>query len=1054
MLSNRLFSSRWSKVGALASAVAVLLSGLSMAASPAGAAPGGFNPALVTDEYVAGGMPGAVAADWLPDGRMVVLTRPGAVWLVNPATGANVALSTLPDVDSNGESGALDLVVDLDFANTHAIYVYYTALSDLRLRIAKLVLHSTASSVVSSTTIWSNPGPSRSAFSGPPSFHMGGSLDIGPDRKLYLSIGDAQAQQSQDMGNVFGKLLRINMDGSVPTDNPNLSTVIPEIYAFGLRNPFRGGFERVRSTTNPLGIPTLPYWAGDVGGNVPETAYEEINIIERGRNYGWPFCEGPIGANGNPLHTVCPAGVTGPVYSYPHTIDNKPCCFNKAIIGGQIYRSGPFPLHGFYIYGDYPSENISWLQLGADGRTAVDSGQLLKLGFGTPGWIDVGPDGAIYYVNLYDGSLHRLTYPAGTNSPPKITNASVAQTPGQPANAQFTGAAIDFDGDAISYLWDFGDGSTSSVASPMHTYGGLGVFHARLHVTAAGQVATSDPVQVNVGPPPILSISGVGNGVVRVGDTITAVGSAIDATDGLMPASKLVWSVSFIHDDHQHPLMDGVIGGSVAFPVDPSSHDFSGNTGYRISLSATNSLGIRATTTLDVHPKKLLALITANIPAAAIVSGVTQSLPFSIDTIPGTRHSLEAPATVCVNGFVNDFVRWSDGQPRVHTVTATEGVGFAATYAPSAARCASKFRPLTPRRVFDSRNGSKPAAGRTLAVPVVGRGGVPDDGVTAVVVNITVVEAVDAGFVTVWPSGSAPPTSSNLNVGAGDTTANLVTVSPGPDGALSILPTSSAHVLVDVVGYYTPAPSSVDGRFVPLSSPQRLYDTRNLGPTPGAGAIRNVGVAGAVGVPAAGAEAVVLNVTAVGALTPGFVTVWPSDTSLPTVSNINLDRVGQTRPNQVIVKLGPDGAFSLYTSGGAHLLVDVVGYFTSAEDVVPVSSSGLFIPTSPVRLLDTRQGQRPAADARIDLSVLGHRDVPSRGVLAVVGNTTAVRASAAGFVTVFPGRQTVPNTSTLNVEAGQTIANHSTTTIGGDGVSFQTTTAIDLLLDLAGWYTS
>ena len=1041
------------KAWTLLSVLSCALVGLSVNAPSALAGPGGLNPSLIVDELVSGAMSGAVAADWLPDGRMVVLTRPGSLWAIDPISLVKSSLGTVADVDSRGESGALDLVVDPNFATNHALYVFYTALSDLRLRIGKLVTDGGATTVVGNTTLWSNPGPRRDVYSGPPSFHMGGSLDIGPDGKFYLSIGDAQAQQSQEMGNVFGKLLRINLDGSVPLDNPGLSAAVPEIYAYGLRNPFRGGFERVRSHANPVGSATLPYWAGDVGGNVAESAYEEINIVEAGRNYGWPFCEGPVGANGNPQHTTCPSGVTGPVYSYPHTA-GVACCFNKAVIGGQMYRNGPFPLQGFYVYGDYPSETISWLQFAADGRTVIDSGQLIKLSARTAGWIDIGPDGAIYYIDLYHGSLRRLTYPGGTNSPAVITASSATPTSGLgPLTVQFTGAAIDYEGDAIAYAWNFGDGATSNTASPSHLYTQAGVFQARLQVTSSGQVTNGEPISINVGAPPIPSITGVTNGgTFTVGDTLVANGSATDPVDGPIPAGTLEWSIDFLHDNHVHPVGTGT-GASISLPISVSGHDYSGKTGYRIALTATNSSGLKGTTQVEVWAKKILIPVRASVLTTGVVSGITQALPFNIDTVPGYQHTLEVPETVCQAGLVYTFAAWSDGQARIHSITATDGLAPVASYGPSGVRCRSKYMPLTPQRVFDSRSGAKPAAGTPIFVPVVGQGGVPAGDVTAVILNVTAVEAQEAGFVTVWPSGSPVPNSSNLNLRAGETAPNLVTVSPGSDGAVAILPTTSAHILVDIFGYYTSASSSVDGRYVPLASPQRLYDTRSLEATPHAGAIRNVVAAGAVGVPAKGAEAVVLNVTAVEGLAPGFVTVWPSGTTVPNVSNINLDHVGQTRPNQVIVKLGLAGAFSLYTSGGAHLIVDVVGYFTAATPSGVASSSGLFIPALPVRLMDTR-GTQPAANERTDLAVLGRSGVPAEGVLAIVANTTAVQATDAGFVTAFPGQQPLPNTSTLNVEAGQTIANHSTTTIGSGGVSFQATTGVDLLLDLEGWYIS
>lgn len=205
--------------------------------------------------------------------------------------------------------------------------------------------------------------------------------------------------------------------------------------------------------------------------------------------------------------------------------------------------------------------------------------------------------------------------------------------------------------------------------------------------------------------------------------------------------------------------------------------------------------------------------------------------------------------------------------------------------------------------------------------------------------------------------------------------------------------------------------------------------------------------------PVSGAEAVVLNVTADDASAPGYVTVWPAGGKAPQVSNINLDHVGQTRANQVIVKLGEGGAISLLTSNGAHLIVDVVGHFTAGGNE-PASRSGLFVPAGPSRLLDTRNNTKPIGGSSTNLALVGQRGIPAAGVLAIVANTTVVDAAAPGFVMVYPQGQAVPNTSNLNVEDGQTIANHVPTRVQNGGASLQTTVDAHLLLDLAGWFTA
>ncbi len=1035
---------------ALVSTICMIVSGLSVFGAPAHAT--SFDPALVNDEFVIGGMSQAVAADWLPDGRMVVLTKPGSVYVVNPVTETKSLLYTIPDVDSRGESGALDIVVDLLFATNRRLYVYYSASSDLRLRIAKLEVDSLVTTVASNATIWSNPGPLRTVYADPTN-HIGGSLDIGPDHKFYLTIGDALASLSQELSNVFGKVLRINPDGSVPIDNPQIpGKTIREIWAYGLRNPYRSQFERARTTANPQGAPALPLWIGDVGGNVAETAYEEVNVGQAGANYGWPLCEGPLGLPKNGV--ACPAGVTGPALTYGHTA-GVACCFNKAIIGGQMYRSGNFPLGGAYIYGDYPSSTISWMVPDASGQPTTNSGLVHKLQTNNldeaPVWVDVSPDGNIYFLDVFTGNLRRLTY----GPHPIVQTASANAVTGPVGrDVTFTGAATDPSGNPVSYLWNFGDGTTSTQASPVHRYVNGGTYNALLKVTGGGVTVNANPIKIKVGNGPNVTITSPANGFVfAAGQTVVATGTATDANGAALAANKLSWTIVFKHDTHTHPEISNQPGSSVSLPIPTSGHEFLGDTSFLISLTATDASNVSTTTSIEIKPTRITVPVTSNIATNAVISGITQALPFAIETVSGFQNSVEVPAEQCVNGMTQRFVRWSDGGARVHAVTAAAGQSLVATFEPTA-MCESKYVPLLPVRLFDSRNlGAKPQANVPVDIGVTGVGGVPGLGATAVVVNVTAVDAADAGFVTVWPSGAVMPNVSNINVRRGETAPNLVTVSPGSNGAITVLPTTSAHLLVDVFGYYTLSPGSVDGRFVPLPSPQRLYDTRGLGPKPGDNAERTVTVAGSVGVPASGAEAVVLNVTADDASAPGYVTVWPAGGNAPQVSNINLDHVGQTRANQVIVKLGDSGAISLLTSNGAHLIVDVVGYFTAGGNG-PALRSGLFVPAGPTRLLDTRNGTKPIGGSNTNLAVVGQRVVPAVGVLAIVANTTVVDAAAPGFVTVYPQGQALPSTSNLNVENGQTIANHVTTLVENGGVSLQTTVAADLLVDLAGWYTA
>ena len=206
---------------------------------------------------------------------------------------------------------------------------------------------------------------------------------------------------------------------------------------------------------------------------------------------------------------------------------------------------------------------------------------------------------------------------------------------------------------------------------------------------------------------------------------------------------------------------------------------------------------------------------------------------------------------------------------------------------------------------------------------VAGRGGVPATGAAAVVLTVTATEPEAAGYLTVWPEGPVP-LASNLNLGGADDTVAAQAVVPlGPDGAVRVYTYAATHVVADVTGWFTAdgAPAARDGLFVPVA-PHRVLDTRTaLRPAGGDTVVLPLPEA-----VAAGATAVVLNVTATETAEAGFVTVWP-DGPLPLASNLNVTGAGQTVANHVVTPLGADGAVRLFTYRGAHLVADLTGWY-------------------------------------------------------------------------------------------------------------------------------
>ncbi len=237
----------------------------------------------------------------LPDGT-ILYTRRDAHDIVhlNPATGAKTSVGTVPGVDNtDGEGGLLGLAVATGFPGDHWLYIMHTSPSDNR--IVRIKLENDRLDTASEQVLLS--GLLRNKF------HNGGRLRFGPDGKLYASTGDAQnGDNAQNKASLNGKVLRLNPDGSVPSDNPFGNPV----WSYGHRNPQGLAFDSQGRL-----------WEQEFGNSV----MDETNLITKGGNYGWPACEGTSGTCGT-------AGFIAPKRTYP-TADGS--CSGIAVVRDVLY---------------------------------------------------------------------------------------------------------------------------------------------------------------------------------------------------------------------------------------------------------------------------------------------------------------------------------------------------------------------------------------------------------------------------------------------------------------------------------------------------------------------------------------------------------------------------------------------------------------------------------------------------------------------------------------------------------------------------------------------
>jgi hypothetical protein len=392
------------------------------------------------------------------------------------------------------------------------------------------------------------------------------------------------------------------------------------------------------------------------------------------------------------------------------------------------------------------------------------------------------------------------------------------------------------------------------------------------------------------------------------------------------------------------------------------------------------------------------------------------------------------------------------------------------------------FTPLSPTRVLDTRAetlrgyvGAKPVAGQQIRLPVVGLAGVPLDA-SAVVINVTIAAATSPGYVEVVPAGSPLGGTSTVNAeSAGQTIANSMTVPVGTGGAITLFTERGGHLIVDVFGYYRPVTGSVRAGRLQTVAAQRVLDTRPTnsigyrGPKPTAGQTVTVDVASSVGSSARSQMlAAVVNVTIVDASAAGFVQAGAAQTLRPFEhSNLNASSPGETIAGLAIVPV-TNGQIDVFTESGAHLLVDVVGWFTNSTS--PLSTAGLFVPVTPERVVDTRTAVPLTAsstatipDRDTGLAAGTSREIFLAGIpdaSAVLFNVTATGSDGPGWIQAGPyGEFTPGSSSTLNIDrVGHTIANSaivaSPSSNSIDNYSMYSFGGGQLVVDFAGFFTT
>ena len=613
-------------------------------------------PAGFTHSQIAANLTGPAALDVAPDGRVFFAEQSGRIRIVqNDQLLATPFADLTAITDGTGERGMLGITLDPNFASNRHVYVYYSAKSPAsHNRLSRL------------TADPNNPNQMLAGSElplldlpdlGEIIWHMGGSIQFGPDGRIYVAVGDhLDPSASQSLDTVFGKILRVNADGSIPIDNPfytQTTGINRSIWATGLRNPFTTAFQPGSGK----------FFINDVGQNT----WEEINLGVAGANYGWPTTEGDFDQSAFPAFTR-------PFHSYLH-VDGQ-----GAITGGAFYNpasvSFPQQYFGKYFYFDFTMGEMWTIDPSTKNVEPFASGLIFANG------LDVGPDGALWYVArgmdtsgfpaVGTGGVFKISFTA--NVPPTISSHPQDRlvSGGYPAtfSVNATGSA------PLSYQWtrdniDIPGATGSTYTIPSTSLGDNGaVFRVRVANTASTITSNPATLTVTANVPPIATIESPGDITYRGGDTINFSGSGFDPELGLIGAASMTWRVDFHHDEHSHPFMpstSNIDGGSFTIP---NIGHTEANVWYRIHLTVTDAAGLSHEVFRDVMPVKAKLTLKSNIPGLQIrLDGSPHPTTYSVEGVAGIIRSLDVAPVQNINGQSYQFTGWSDGGAINHTFT-------------------------------------------------------------------------------------------------------------------------------------------------------------------------------------------------------------------------------------------------------------------------------------------------------------------------------------------------------------------------------------------------
>lgn len=597
---------------------------------------------------------------WIDDDRALILEKAGRIYICEPNK-AGFPKALYMEIPSTimfktDETGALSLEIDPDF---HAlqnpqkyVYIYYGSVArgnkKSAMRLSKFNHLENGGGLTSRANflteklLWHD----TDGWGVTPMWHYGGSIQFGPDKRVYLTLGDKYTEKFQKSSkHNSGCIIRVNRDGSIPAGNLNAKVKPAACWAHGIRNGFSSHWD----------IQTDRYLIAEVGGNDKCTSMEDIHLGKAGKDYGWPYCEGHCG---NPDYPQCDCDKhDDPIWTYEHKD-----CNGAAVIGGTVPRNKAWPkeYQGAYFYGDFATGDLSFLTFEHDGSEKVKSST--KFGEIESPILIIKDNHDNLWVTTYKnrrGSVFKISY-TGENQPPQFNVALASKTDGPlPLTVSFASHASDPEGQQVGYTWYFGDGTTAANQNVVHTFTTAGEYTVQVYANDGKLSTRSKEIVVTAGSIPTSTIISPSAGkTFRAGQTIELAGKGTYTTnDGRqqqLSDDQLQWQFGFIHDDHVHPLGTDPMGSTASYTVPHTGHTYEAGTGLKFELIATSPDGITSVDIVEMMPELTTQQFVSEPSGIGIL--VDQKLyttPFEIESIIGFHHTIEV-VPVCHNNVVQE----------------------------------------------------------------------------------------------------------------------------------------------------------------------------------------------------------------------------------------------------------------------------------------------------------------------------------------------------------------------------------------------------------------